>query len=363
VEEPHEPEAHSIVRWPRLWLAAAALIVAGTIGGVIGASVVDRDSAAGVRAVPSIIQVVRPRRSEATLADVVDAKCSAIVSVMPSATSAPNPGNAAPVAAGLVVSSDGQVVTSARALPNSGVLTVILGDGRRFDAQRGPADAISGLALLKIDASDLPVLQFAGGSASRTGELGALVATPNGAGCTAVPAMIGSDFLASGDEARATVRLQPEPESVLPGTPFLAQDGSVAGLAGLYADADDVLPGSRTGLIASKLLRGDAESAALFGFETEDVAPDLAARLGDGRLRGAMVDFVQPDTPAEKAGMTAGDIVVEVNGTPISNASELSRSLAVAQEPVQLQVRRKSQALSLTIKRVSTAPGSNGSSR
>jgi serine protease Do len=337
--------------------------LAGTIGGLIGASVVGRDSAAGVRAVPSIVQVVRPRRSEATFADVVDAKCSAIVSVMPSSTPTPNSGDAAPVAAGVVISSDGQVLTSSRTLPENGLLTVVLGDGRRFDAQRGPADTISGLALLKIEGADLPVLQFAERTASRAGSLGALVSTPNGVGCAAAPAMIGSDFLADSRGQRATVRLQPDPEAVLPGTPFLAQDGSVAGLAGLYADGDDILPGSLAGQIASKLLRDDVDSAAIFGFEAEDVAPDLAVRLGDGRLRGAMVDFVKLGTPAERAGLMAGDIVVVANGTPVSNASELSRSLAVTQGSAQLQVRRKSQALSLTIMSSSPAPSSKGAYR
>lgn len=353
MEAQDAPEAQPRPRWPRLWLAAAALFGSGAVGGIVGASLASlagREPGGPAKAVPSIIQIVRPQRPEETFADMLDAKCSAIVSVMPSSTLAPNPeGDAAPVAAGLVISSDGQVLTAARALPKSGALTVILGDGRRFDAQRGPADAISGLALLKIDGADLQVLQFAERTASRTGSLGALVSTPMGAGCAATPAMIGSDFLTDGGRQRATVRLQPMPAEVLPGTPFLAQDGSTAGLAGLYIDADDVLPGALAGQIGSKLLRGDGGSEALYGFDAEDVAPDLAARLGDGRLRGAMVDLVQSGTPAEKAGLIAGDIVVEANGTPVSNASELSRLLAIASGPLQLQVRRKSEALALTI--------------
>jgi serine protease Do len=333
------------------WLAAAGIVAPGIIGGAIGAGLAGRSSGAAVKAVPSIIQVVRPRRSDATFADVIDAKCAGIVSVAAGPGPAPAAGqDTPPVAAGVVISADGQVLTAARALPAGGSLTVILGDGRRFDARLGPADAIAGIALLKIDGADLPALEFAQRAASRTGSLGALVSTPNGAGCAVMPAMVGSDFLAEGGGQRATVRLQPVPAEVLPGTPFVAQDGSIAGIAGLDPGTDDVLPGSLAGQIASSLLRGDAGSTAAFGFEAEDVAPDLAARLGDGRLRGAMIDLVAPDTPADKAGLLAGDIVVEANGTPVSNASELSRSIALATGPVQLQVRRKSEAMVLTIK-------------
>ena len=87
-------------------------------------------------------------------------------------------------------------------------------------------------------------------------------------------------------------------------------------------------------------------------FRAEDFDTGLSSRLSDSRSSGTAVAIVQPKTPAARAGLQAGDIIVAVNGSPVASASELGRALDGAGKSVQVDVARADQRLTLTIGRV-----------
>ena len=107
--------------------------------------------------------------------------------------------------------------------------------------------------------------------------------------------------------------------------------------------------------IADELLRGGLSPTTRFGFRAEDFDTTLAGRLSESRSTGTTVALVQPKTPAARVGLQAGDIVVGVDGSPVSSASELGRALDGAGKSVAIDVTRGDDRLTLKIAKV---PGS-----
>ena len=118
---------------------------------------------------------------------------------------------------------------------------------------------------------------------------------------------------------------------------------------------DTVIPGDIVADIADELVRGSLSPTTYFGFRAEDFDTALAGRLSESRSTGTAVSLVQPKTPAARAGLQAGDIVVGVNGSPVASASELGRALDGTDKSASLDVARGDDRLTLKIARL---PGS-----
>lgn len=292
------------------------------------------------------------------LADLVDTACPAIVAVQRSggatgatgAGAATGSGGPTPSSAGFLISADGYLVTSLAGLGGQTGLRILLNDGRSFDATLAGEDQLSGLALLKIGASGLPVLAFADSHFPRTGAQGIVLAAPNGSGCLAQAGMISGDFLAEQSGLWAYVEIRPALDPELPGAPFLDHDGHVAGIAGLRVRSADspvsrLLPGGTAARIVSELLRNGRVPANRFGLVADDLLPELAARAGVERGRGAVIALVRDGSPAGHAGLKAGDVVLSAAGAPVSSASELSRALDTDEPRITLEVSRHSTRL------------------
>ena len=329
--------------------------LAGLVGGLVATSLSPRTDAAGNRGVAPIVRIVRAEASNPSLADMVDKACPAIVTIVGTQPADPGPASIRagrsphrngkpPVTAGIIVSTDGQILTIGKGLPADGTVTVLTNDGQRLDATRGPVDEASGLALIKIDASDLATLDFDDPDFPRIGDWGIGLASLNGAGCTASPAMISSDFIADGATQQSYVRVSPGGDAQIQGAPFLSPDGRIVGIFGFASGSGSgkggnggkgqiptqapgrLIPAGAAARIASELLRTGAFPHDRFGIEIGDVTPALAARLGDVRQQGPYISLVEAGSPAERAGLAAGDVVLLVDGNPVSSASELARA-------------------------------------
>lgn len=288
-----------------------------------------------------IVQIVRTPNFP-SLADTIDRSCPSVARIVDSK------GLAAPAFA---VSSDGWLVAAAQ-LPAKSQLQAIFGDGRKAAITEVRSDPVSGLVIAHADLTGLPVLSFADQSFARVGDFGFTLQSPNGSGCSAQVAMVGSDFLVDALAQGIYLRLQAQPSGAQPGTPYLAADGSVLGITTNAAD-NGVLPAPIAALIVNELIRSNVSPIASFGFRAIDFTPELGARIGGSR-RGAGVALVKAQSSAANAGLQAGDIIVSVDGAPVSSASELSRALdGVSGSTTVLQVDRGTQQLSMTIARLS----------
>ena len=342
----------------KLAITAGVVIVLIVVGVVTGAQLW-RPVATVERKVVAPIQRVTNRASPSeVLPDLVDAACPAVVRI---GLGVPPTSNTKPSAlasrqlTGIVVSPDGYIVTSGRMLGGRDTLPVQFNDGRELDAKVVAIDPLSGLALVKVDGRNFATLQFVGDDLPRTGDWGFSLTSPAGSGCAVQTGLIGQDFAAGGEALRSSVSISPAIAGNVEGAPFIGADGRVLGLSAFPDDASAgdpsvFIPGDVAARIVSEMLRSGAAPAAPFGMVTEDLGPVLAKRLGADRQRGAVVVMVKPGSPADTAGLKAGDVVLTAGQSPISGASELGRALDPDAPSIDLEIVRRGQRQELTLK-------------
>jgi len=294
-----------------------------------------------------IIQIVRQQPGLASVADTVAALCPSIAGIGPA-------GSDLSIAAGFAISPDGWVMAATSALP-SGNIEVHLGPGAALPVSEARSDPVSGLSILKTTATGVTPLPLADQNFPRVGDFGFAIVNPAAAGCSAEAAMIASDFLTDGGAPSAYVRLQPMGPALPPGAAFVSAAGQAVGVVAASGPAGAVIPADVVADIADELLRGSLSPTTQFGFRAEDFDTMLASRLSDSRSSGTAVALVQQKTPAARAGLQAGDIVVAVNGSPVASASELGRALDGAGKSATIDLARGDQRITLTVARV---PGS-----
>ncbi|GAA0315010.1 hypothetical protein GCM10009087_26790 [Sphingomonas oligophenolica] len=305
------------------------------------------------------------------LGDMIGRSCPAIVAIRQdgqgpdSAAQAPSTGRMRPAnppaaaaprtASGFLASSDGYIVTAADNLSEAGDIHVLLNDGRVLDATRVGSDPISGIAVLKIDGSGLAFLKFSNANFPRVGDWGAAISSPNGSGCAAALGMVGTDSLAEQAALRTYVRIRPTLDQSLAGAPLLNLNGEIIGVIGLGGPAEDpdrpssILAVGTASRIVSGLMRNGKPTENRFGIIADDLPPALATRLGIDGQRGAVVSLVEADSPADKGGLRAGDLILGVSGSPVSGASELARALDTSAATLSLDVVRASKRLTITL--------------
>lgn len=345
---------------------AAGIAMAAILGGIVGAVLAPRNQGSPEHPIAPVIRIERTTAPTFSVADIVEKACPAVVSIVPMPTTVDTSGPAKagraadqpaqPRLSGFFVASDGRIVTSGAGLPDTGPITVFLSDGRQLDGARAGFDPVSGLAIIKVEGGDFPSLSLADQSFARVGDFNVALSTPNGSGCIAAPSMVSSDFVADGGGTRSYVRLTPDIGAAMMGAPLLDQDGRVVGIAGLGLssgtgdDPNAVLPAAIAAPIVSELLRSGTVAQDRAGIEVSDLAPAVAARLGDPRQRGAFISLVARGSPADEAGLMAGDVVIAAAGSPIASASELARALDRASGTTGLDVARRGRQMTMTLK-------------
>lgn len=331
-----------------LLLVTAAVLAAAGIGAYVGRTLTPsgQPQQAGDKRRP-IIQIVRQQQGLPSIADSVASLCPSIAAILPA-------GGSGPAVAGFAVSSDGWVIASTAALP-SGAAEVHFGAGPALAVSETRSDPVSGLSIVKTDATGLTPVALADQSFPRVGDFGFAILDPAAAGCSAEAAMVSSDFLADGGAGNAYIRLQSMGAVLPPGAPIISSAGQAFGVVAPSGPVGAVIPADVVADIADELLRDSPSPTSSFGFRAKDFDTALAARLGNARSTGTAVALVEPKTSAARAGLRAGDIIVAVDGSPVASASELGRALDGAGKSVTIDVARADQRLQLTIARV---PGS-----
>ena len=331
----------------RTVVLGVALLIAALAGAFLAHTWSPSTHPSAPRSPRPIVQIVRQQPGLPDLSDLIDTLCPSVAIIVPHNSDPATGLNAAPAVPGSAYSSDGWLVTSAADLPAMPV-DGIFGDGRRVELSDARIDAVSGLAVLKASGPAAP-LPFSDQAFPRVGQFGFALATLSGAGCSAAPSMIGSDFLADGGAVVGYVRLRPAPDSWKAGTALFGADGRVLGI-GVDDPAGGVIPAPIASIVLDELIRNSLSPSTQFGFRAVDFPAPFASRLGDVRS-GAGIALVQAKSAAAQAGLQAGDIVTAVGSIPVSSASELNRALDATSGMTTVTVWRRSQKLEINIKR------------
>lgn len=245
---------------------------------------------------------------------------------------------------GVIVEEDGVVVTNSHVIKNAQEISVVLNDGREFDATVSLSDPHSDLAILRLDTKG-EKLPFATLKASETLEVGDIVlaiGNPFGVGQTVTSGIVSALARSSLNINDFNFFIQTD-AAINPGNsggPLVAMDGSVIGInTAIYSQSGGSLgigfaiPSEMVATVIaadkSNMKTGAKGVArAWLGVSGQAVTADIAESLGMKRPAGVMITKLHNASPARKAGIAVGDVVMSINGKAIRDPAEMKFRLA-----------------------------------
>jgi serine protease Do len=234
---------------------------------------------------------------------------------------------------GFFISDDGYAVTSHHVIGDAETVEVTTADGTIYQAKVVGADQASDLALIKLDGGvGLPFVGFAS-KAPRVGDWALAVGNSLGLSGTVTLGIVSAKDRDIGQwPYNDFIQLDAPINLGNSGGPTFDIEGNVIGVnTGIYSPSVGIgfaIPVDTAKAVIGQLKDRGFVSRGWIGVETRPVKPDLAATLGLKKGGGALVDDPQPDGPAAKAGVAAGDVITALDGTTIKNSRELARRIA-----------------------------------
>jgi serine protease Do len=243
------------------------------------------------------------------------------------------------VGSGFIVSSDGYILTNTHVVDNATRVTVRLTDRREFQAKVIGSDDKSDVALLKIDAKNLPTVRIGDPSKLRPGEWVVAIGSPfnfQNSVTAGIVSAIGREV--RGGSAYNYVNFIQTDVAVNPGNsggPLFNMNGEVVGInsqiysnTGSYAGLSFAIPIDVANNVRQQLAATGHVTRGRIGVSIQPVTAALAESFGLDRPRGAAVSSVDSGGPADKAGLKPEDIILGVNGHKIEQSSELPALVA-----------------------------------
>ena len=232
---------------------------------------------------------------------------------------------------GFIISKDGYIMTNNHVVKDADEIIVRLEDRRELKAKVIGIDERSDVALLKIDADDLPVAKIGKSDTLKVGEWVVAIGSPFGFDHSATAGIVSAIGRALPREnyvpfIQTDVAINPGNS----GGPLFNLDGEVVGVnsqiysrTGGYMGLSFSIPIEVAMDVASQLKDHGKVSRGWLGVLIQDVTLELAESFGMSKPQGALVAKVMPGSPAEKADMQVGDIVVSFNGKQVNRSSSL----------------------------------------
>jgi serine protease Do len=239
---------------------------------------------------------------------------------------------------GFIVSADGIVLTNAHVVAEASKLTVRLTDGREFEAKVAGVDKKTDVAVLRIDAKDLPTVKIGNPAATRVGEWVVAIGSPYGFE-NSVTAGIVSAKSRSLPEENYVPFIQTD-AAVNPGNsggPLFNLAGEVIGInsqiysrTGGYQGLSFAIPIDVAMRVEGQLVATGRVSRAKLGVSIQEVDQGIVESFGLPKAAGALVAGLEKDGPAARAGVQPGDVVLKFNGRAINRSSDLPMAVGEA---------------------------------
>ncbi|MCB2087839.1 MAG: Do family serine endopeptidase [Sphingomonadaceae bacterium] len=243
---------------------------------------------------------------------------------------------------GFIISADGYIVTNNHVVSPNGrgtveEITVTMPDGTEYDAKLVGNDAASDLAVLKIEGSKpFPFVKFGDSKKTRAGDWVIAIGNPFGLGGTVTSGIVSAVLRNTGGGAYDRyIQTDASINRGNSGGPLFDMQGNVIGInnaifspTGGSVGIGFAIPADIAAPIVDKLRAGEEIERGYLGVRIQPVDEDLAASIGLAKNKGEFVQAVEPDAAADKAGIKAGDVVVEVNGNEVTPDQTLSFLIA-----------------------------------
>ena len=259
----------------------------------------------------------------------------------PSAPQRPPESRETGLGSGVVVSVDGYIVTNHHVIDGAEDIKVIFNNNGSFAAKVVGSDPASDLAVLKIDAHNLAILPLGDSDRVRVGDVALAIGSPLGLSQTVTAGIISAkgrstgvsdgsfeDFLQTdapinqGNSGGALINTNAELVGI--NSQIMSSTGGNIGIG--FA-----IPANMTRNVMTQLIETGRVRRGKLGIVIQPVTSDLAASLGLPEVRGVLVSDVEPGSPAERAGVRRGDVILAFNGTPVIDGNSLRNQVASTQ--------------------------------
>jgi len=241
---------------------------------------------------------------------------------------------------GVIIAANGYIVTNNHVINNATDIKVKLNDKREFDAKLIGTDPSTDLAVLKIDADNLPYIPYGNSDSLRLGEWVLAVGNPFNLTSTVTAGIVsakGRNLNILQDQYRIESFIQTD-AALNPGNSggaLVNVKGELVGINtaiispnGGYAGHSFAIPVSIVKKVVSDLIEYGAVQRAVLGVVIQDVDADIAKEKKLEKIEGIYVKELKDDGAAKAAGIKAGDVIIKVNGTPVATSAELQEQIS-----------------------------------
>lgn len=270
--------------------------------------------------------------------------------------------NVGGMGSGFIVSEDGYVITNNHVVASADEIIVRMGDRREFEAEIVGSDEHSDLALLKIEASGLPYLEFASSEQLKVGEWVLAIGSPFGLDFSAsqgIVSALGRDIPSGGGGSyvpfiQTDVAINPGNS----GGPLFNLDGKVVGInsqiytrSGGYMGLSFAIPSDVAQSVVKQLISKGRVERGYLGVQIRDLSREEAEAFGLSRSHGALVLDVIKDGPADRGGIKPGDVIIGFDKKEIGTAGDLPLVVGDTEpgRKVRVEVMREKKKRNITV--------------
>ena len=240
---------------------------------------------------------------------------------------------------GVIVSSEGYILTNNHVVQDATDIEVFLSDQRRLKGRIVGGDAKTDIAVIKLDQKNLPALTLGNSASVQVGDFALAIGNPFGVGQTVTMGIVGAtgrgglgiehyeDFIQTdaainpGNSGGALINIRGELIGI--NTAIVARSGGSQGV-GFAVPTNMARPVMEQILKQGKVIRG------YLGITLQGLTPELAKSFGAKTAQGTLISDVVPDGPAARAGLRRGDIILAVDGEPVIDSRRLSLRISQA---------------------------------
>ncbi|HUL65903.1 MAG TPA: DegQ family serine endoprotease [Burkholderiaceae bacterium] len=258
---------------------------------------------------------------------------------------------------GFIISADGYVLTNHHVVEGADDIFITMSDRREFKGKLIGSDRRTDVALVKIDATGLPTVKIGDPNKTRVGEWCIAIGSPFGLDNTVTAGIVSAKARETGEYLpfiQTDVAVNPGNS----GGPLINMRGEVIGInsqifttSGSYAGISFAIPIDEAMNVQDQLRTSGRVIRGRIGVAIGEVSKDVADAIGLGRPRGALVSNVERDSPADKAGIEAGDVILKFGARDVERSSDLPRIVGGTKPGTKapMQVFRKGKTMDLQV--------------
>lgn len=255
---------------------------------------------------------------------------------------------------GVIISDNGYIVTNNHVVDNASEVEVLLNDNRTFTAQVVGTDPTTDLALLKIDAQNLPIVRFGSSENINVGEWVLAIGNPFEFRSTVTAGIVsatGRNINILRDPTNNNLQIESfiqTDAAVNPGNSggalvnlrgeLVGINTAIATQTGTYSGYSFAVPTTLVKKVMDDLKEYGVVQRALLGVSIVDVTAELAKARGLSILKGISIEEVRPNSAAEEAKLQRGDVITAIDGQPVDNVAKLQEKIAVKRPGEKVEV-------------------------